>query len=52
MSLAKGNRQFAFYIRKASATVKPSREEELDLINLAAKVPFDDRMHHNTALSV
>ncbi len=40
----------AFYIRRFSATVKASPQEEQQLFQLAAKVPFDDRIHHQASL--
>jgi ATP-dependent DNA helicase RecG len=43
VSLAKVNRQFAYYIRKGPATVRAKHQEEVELISLAANVPFDDR---------
>ena len=39
------------WIRKMSSTVEPSHEEELDLYNLANKVPFDDRICHSAEVS-
>ncbi len=51
VSLAKGNREFAYYIRKGSATVRAKHEEEVELVSLAATVPFDDRIHHRASLN-
>jgi ATP-dependent DNA helicase RecG len=51
VSLAKGNREFAYFIRKGSATVKARHQEEVELVSLAATVPFDDRIHHNASLN-
>lgn len=51
VSLAKGNREFAYYIRKGSATVRARHQEEVELVSLAATVPFDDRIHHSAPLS-
>jgi ATP-dependent DNA helicase RecG len=51
VSLAKGNREFAYYIRKGSATVRAKHEEEVELVSLAATVPFDDRVHHRASLN-
>ena len=45
------NRDFAYYIRKGSASVRARHQEEVELVSLAATVPFDDRIHHNAALS-
>ena len=51
VSLAKGNREFAYYIRKGSATVRARHQEEVELVSLAATVPFDDRIHHRASLN-
>jgi ATP-dependent DNA helicase RecG len=44
-SLAAGNREYAWYIRKGSSTVKARGAEEQELLSLAATVPFDDRVN-------
>ena len=43
-SLAKDNTSHSYYIRKGSATVRAKHQDEVELISLAAQVPFDDRM--------
>ena len=45
VSLAKGEREFAYFIRKGSLTVRARHQDEIELISLAATVPFDDRMN-------
>jgi ATP-dependent DNA helicase RecG len=50
VSLGKGNREYAYYIRKASSTVKASQNDEVELLNLSANVPFDDRISHKATL--
>lgn len=45
VSLSKDNKQYAYYIRKGSSTVRARHQDEVELISLAAQVPFDDRMH-------
>ena len=45
------NREYAYYIRKGSSTVRAAHEEEVELIGLAAQVPFDDRICHHADLS-
>lgn len=50
VSLAKENRQYAYYIRKGSSTVRAGYQDEVELMGLAAKIPFDDRMHHTATL--
>lgn len=44
-SLAKDRREQAWFIRKGSSTVKARGADETDLLNLAATVPFDDRLN-------
>ena len=41
--LAKDAKEWAFYIRKQSSTVRAKGEDERELSSLAATVPFDDR---------
>ena len=50
VSLSKKNREFAYYIRKASTTVRASHQDEAELLSLAATVPFDDRIAHQASL--
>jgi ATP-dependent DNA helicase RecG len=47
VSLARENREYAYYIRKGSLTVRAGYQDEMELMGLAAKIPFDDRMHHS-----
>ena len=49
-SLAKGEKAFAYYIRKGSTTIQARHQDEMELISLAANIPFDDRMHHQAVL--
>ena len=51
VSLAGKNREYAYYLRKGSATVKATHQDEVELISLAATVPFDDRVHHHCSLA-
>ncbi len=44
-SLAKGSREYAWFIRKGSSTVQARGADETELLGLAAKVPFDDRFN-------
>jgi len=48
-TLAKKSEQF-YYVRRFSSTVKANTSEEHQLFNLAAKVPFDDRINHNASI--
>jgi ATP-dependent DNA helicase RecG len=50
-SLSKNNRSYSYYIRKGSSTVKARREDEIDLLNLAAHIPFDDRVNQGASIS-
>ena len=50
VSLAKGEREFAYYIRKGSVTVRAKHQDEVELMGLAATVPYDDRMNHVSTL--
>ena len=44
-SLGKNPRYF-YYIKKYSSTVKPTVDEEKDLIAMSNKIPFDDQVNH------
>ncbi len=50
-NIGKENKGRIYYIRKGSATVIPSDDEEKDLFALANRVPFDDRINHQADLS-
>jgi len=45
VSLKRGEREFAYYIRKGSLTVRAGQQNETELMSLAATVPFDDRLN-------
>lgn len=45
VSLSKTDKEWAYYIRKASSTVKARGEDESNLISLTARIPFDDRIN-------
>lgn len=49
-SMAKGEKERIYYIRKMASTIAPSEEEKRDLYNLANNIPFDDRIHHGADL--
>ncbi len=49
-SLGKKPRYF-YFIRKFSSTVKPTAEEEHELISMANQIPFDDQVNHSFQLS-
>ena len=50
MSLAEKS-PYAHYVRRFSNTVKAGAETEKQLMELAAKIPFDDRMRHEAQLA-
>lgn len=45
LSLAKGDREYGYFIRKGSSTVRAKGSDETELLSLAATVPFDDRLN-------
>ena len=47
----KGCKDYVYYIRRNSTTVKAKPEEEQELLGLAASVPFDDRINHHASLN-
>ena len=50
-TMAKGDKERIYYIRKMASTVVPSEAEKRDLYNLANNVPFDDRVNHEAELT-
>lgn len=42
--------QYAYYLRRFSATVKAQFEDEKELISLAGAIPFDDRIMHTAEI--
>ncbi len=44
-SLARDSRDYAWFIRKGSSTVRARGGDETELLGLAATVPFDDRLN-------
>jgi ATP-dependent DNA helicase RecG len=50
VSLGQDEKEWAWYIRRGSSTVRAQRADERELLGLAATVPFDDRS--NTSASV
>lgn len=47
ISLARDAREWAYYIRKQSSTVRAKNADERELISLTATVPFDDRYNQS-----
>jgi ATP-dependent DNA helicase RecG len=50
-SLSRGSRSYSYYIRKGSSTVKARREDEIELLALAAHIPFYDRVNQGASVS-
>ena len=50
VSLSRRSRDWAYYIRKHSSTVRARGDDERELLGLAATVPFDDRYHRSASL--
>lgn len=48
-NFSKNSPQF-YYVRRYSSTVKASLEEETSLMQLTAKIPFDDRLNHSSQI--
>jgi len=49
-SLNKDSKDFGYFIRKGSSTVRAKGADEAELISLAASVPFDDRFNQQAKL--
>ena len=50
LSFKKGDREFAYYIRKGSLTVRARQHDETELMSLTATVPFDDRLNQQAVV--
>ena len=50
VSLSKKSKEYAYYIRKGSSTVRAKHRDEVELIGLAAAVPFDDRINQRASV--
>ena len=50
VSLSKDDKTYAYYVRRGSNTVRANYEEEVELLSLAAQIPFDDRMNRHASL--
>ena len=50
LSLAKDARDWGYFIRKGSSTVRAKGADEQELISLAATVPFDDRINQRARM--
>ena len=45
LNLGNDSREYAYFIRKGSSTVRARGADETELLSLAATVPFDDRLN-------
>lgn len=45
------NKTYNYRIRQYSSTIIPKQEQELELIQLTAKIPFDDRVNQQATIS-
>lgn len=50
-TMAKGDKDRVYWIRKMSSTIMPTEEEKRDLYSLANNVPFDDRINHEADIT-
>ena len=50
VSMSKDCREYAYFVRKGSSTVRARNQDERELLTLAATVPFDDRIRHDASL--
>ena len=51
VSLAKDAKEWAYYIRKGSTTVRATGADGMELMSLAATVPFDDRLNMQASVN-
>lgn len=45
------NAEMLYYVRRLSSTAKVNTQEEQQLLQLAAKIPFDDRVNHQATIN-
>jgi ATP-dependent DNA helicase RecG len=50
ISLAGKNKLYRYYIRKGSVTVAAKDRDEKELLEMAATIPFDDRINHSARI--
>ncbi len=50
LSLGKQDKDYGYFIRKGSSTVRAKGADEAELISLAATVPFDDRFNQQAKI--
>lgn len=44
------NRSSSYYIRKGSCTIRAQHNDEIELLSLAAQIPYDDRMNQGASV--
>jgi ATP-dependent DNA helicase RecG len=50
-SLAKGNKNFTYFIRRMSSTKKATDQEARDLLQMSSHIPYDDQIQQNSQLT-
>lgn len=50
-TMAKGDKERIYWIRKMASSIAPTEEEKRDLYSLANNVPFDDRINHEADIT-
>ena len=50
LAMGKDGREYGYFIRKGSSTVRAKGQDETELLSLAATVPFDDRMNQRASV--
>lgn len=50
VSLSKKRKDHGYWIRRYSSTVQANQQEKKTLFELAAKIPFDDRINHHATV--
>lgn len=50
VTLEKNKREYGYFIKKGSVTVKAKDHDETELMSLASKIPFDDRINQTAAV--
>ncbi len=51
VSLAKDNKEYGYYIRKGSVTLRAGYQDEVELMSLAANIPYDDRINQQAVVN-
>ncbi len=51
LSLSAQNREYGYFIRRGSSTVRAKGPDEMELLGLAATVPYDDRVNQRAKVT-